>query len=381
VVILSLNNLADPILIIWHTDGGGNKISIIRENEDYVVVNNRVLLDYVPDKFYGITFSTPASMVEIPLRSEITVSTEYKVDYTNGLIYLHSDLEATTVTVTYYSRGIINYPASRIYTEATGLTVTETLTEKIDYLLTVGEDYSSAEAARVSAENTRIANEATREANETTREGNEYIRGVNETDRQTEWLEFTHSGDYNALEQYARFNVVKYNTSTYMCVLTPPSVGISPLNTAYWKEACVSGNGITPRGIYNGGTAYSQYDIVTYQNSLYMAKSSTTGNVPTNDTYWDLYLTLSTIDTLYLNTIADTTVETTYSGSELTTIVWKDATTTDTIRTDTFTYDSDVSTETITELRTLAGTGETLEIVSVFDLDGNFISGDSTSNV
>jgi hypothetical protein len=374
-----MSNFSDPLIITWHVDGSGNKISLPITNINHTVINGRFLLDYIPDEFYKVTINTPSDMVEIDIGRLLTSNAQYKVDYTNGLVYVHSDLEGDTINASYYSRGIISYPASRVYTESTGENITETLQEKIDSLLTIGTEYDNAETDRVNAENTRVSNENTRISNENTRVSNENTRISNEANRIVQWNELEHEGEFNIATTYEKYNIVNYNGSSYMAV--QQAVGAVPTNTAYWKLIAANGNNFTPRGIYNGGTAYSQYDIVTYQNSLYMAKSSTTGNVPTNDTYWDLYLTLSTIDTLYLNTIADTTVETTYSGSELTTIVWKDATTTDTIRTDTFTYDSDVSTETITELRTLAGTGETLEIVSVFDLDGNFISGDSTSNV
>ena len=37
---------------------------------------------------------------------------------------------------------------------------------------------------------------------------------------------------------------------------------------------------------YNGGTGYSAGDIVTYQSRYYAARQSTTGNLPTNTTYW-----------------------------------------------------------------------------------------------
>ena len=41
-----------------------------------------------------------------------------------------------------------------------------------------------------------------------------------------------------------------------------------------------------PKGLYNAATAYEVLDIVSYENNLYMAKQSTTGNLPTNTTYW-----------------------------------------------------------------------------------------------
>lgn len=44
-----------------------------------------------------------------------------------------------------------------------------------------------------------------------------------------------------------------------------------------------------PKGTYAAGTTYERLDIVTYEGSSYIAKTSTTGNLPTNTTYWQLY--------------------------------------------------------------------------------------------
>lgn len=40
------------------------------------------------------------------------------------------------------------------------------------------------------------------------------------------------------------------------------------------------------KGVYDNGTTYAQYDYVYYEGSYYAATQSTTGNLPTNDTYW-----------------------------------------------------------------------------------------------
>ncbi len=42
----------------------------------------------------------------------------------------------------------------------------------------------------------------------------------------------------------------------------------------------------THKGDYAGGTAYVANDVVYYNGSAYIAKQSTTGNLPTNGTYW-----------------------------------------------------------------------------------------------
>ena len=47
----------------------------------------------------------------------------------------------------------------------------------------------------------------------------------------------------------------------------------------------------THRGDYDGSTAYSKNDVVYYSTNgnAYIAKQATTGNVPTNGTYWSQF--------------------------------------------------------------------------------------------
>ena len=42
------------------------------------------------------------------------------------------------------------------------------------------------------------------------------------------------------------------------------------------------------KGTYAGGTAYVVDDVVSYSGSSYICKLASTGNLPTNGTYWDV---------------------------------------------------------------------------------------------
>lgn len=46
--------------------------------------------------------------------------------------------------------------------------------------------------------------------------------------------------------------------------------------------------GINPRGAYDNLTTYSTGDLVTYLGSSYVAIQETTGNLPTDQTYWQI---------------------------------------------------------------------------------------------
>lgn len=45
---------------------------------------------------------------------------------------------------------------------------------------------------------------------------------------------------------------------------------------------------LTPKGEFNELTEYQVLDIISYQGSSYVCLQTTKGNLPTNDTYWQL---------------------------------------------------------------------------------------------
>lgn len=53
--------------------------------------------------------------------------------------------------------------------------------------------------------------------------------------------------------------------------------------------------GFVQKGTYSGSTAYKVNDVVVYNNGVYACISPTTGNLPTNTSYWKLWLDTSTL--------------------------------------------------------------------------------------
>lgn len=51
---------------------------------------------------------------------------------------------------------------------------------------------------------------------------------------------------------------------------------------------------VRPTGAYNAATTYGIGDVVSYNNSSYIAIQATTGNLPTNTTYWQLLASSAT---------------------------------------------------------------------------------------
>jgi hypothetical protein len=65
------------------------------------------------------------------------------------------------------------------------------------------------------------------------------------------------------------------------------TTGNLPSDTTYW-DAFISG--ITAEGVYNAATAYVAGDIVAYGGNLYRATGDTTGNLPSDASYWVEFL-------------------------------------------------------------------------------------------
>ena len=62
---------------------------------------------------------------------------------------------------------------------------------------------------------------------------------------------------------------------------------------------------LTGTSAYAASTTYATNDLVTYNNNLYKAKQSTTGNLPTNTAFWDLVGNYSSISQVVVANAAD----------------------------------------------------------------------------
>jgi hypothetical protein len=93
---------------------------------------------------------------------------------------------------------------------------------------------------------------------------------------------FVFRGIYNGGTSYNANDVTSYQGGLYVCIL--PSTGNVPTNGTYWTV--MLGYTWTFRGAYAGGTAYVPNDVVTSAGSCYLCTAATTGNAPPNGTYW-----------------------------------------------------------------------------------------------
>jgi hypothetical protein len=98
-------------------------------------------------------------------------------------------------------------------------------------------------------------------------------------------LRFYWADSYNSSTEYELNDVVKYGGNAYVYTNALATTGNLPTNTTYWKTMV---EGINFLGVYSTGTAYKPGDSVTHGANLYLCENPSTGNTPPNATYWSL---------------------------------------------------------------------------------------------
>jgi len=98
-------------------------------------------------------------------------------------------------------------------------------------------------------------------------------------------LRFHWADSYNGSTEYELNDVVKYGGNAYVYTNAVATTGNLPTNTTYWKTMV---EGINFLGVYSSGTAYKPGDSVTHGANLYLCENPSTGNTPPNATYWSL---------------------------------------------------------------------------------------------
>lgn len=112
---------SEVINIIWHLDEDGNKISMPINNEPHTVINSKITLIEIPDEFYGVTIKDGEKIlteIESTNTEKQLDENEFRVHYGLGVIFLNTIKNDRELTINYYSRGLVMYPASRIFTDS-----------------------------------------------------------------------------------------------------------------------------------------------------------------------------------------------------------------------------------------------------------------------
>ncbi|MEI6296294.1 MAG: hypothetical protein WCO84_01435 [bacterium] len=110
---------------------------------------------------------------------------------------------------------------------------------------------------------------------------------------------FRKIGVYSGSVQYYVNNFVSYNNEIYLCKVQP-SIGTLPTNITYWEYLGLRGvqgtNAINCRLMYdwNLTTNYLIRDIVSFENTMYVAKTNNVNKNPkVNTSDWEVFFTIT----------------------------------------------------------------------------------------
>lgn len=102
-------------------------------NQELKIRQNRIILREVPDYPTKVSITTSSNtLTEVDINATSITPNEYKVDYTQGVVYFHELLEADTVKASYLGTGYVNIPAERVLLDRGILSDEETLQQFID---------------------------------------------------------------------------------------------------------------------------------------------------------------------------------------------------------------------------------------------------------
>jgi hypothetical protein len=193
----------------------------------------------IPDRFNRVTIPNMVEVEEVPPAG--LASNQFLVDYTMGLIFVHSSLIGTSLTISYKGTGAHYFPASRIWTKSgDGINVDETL----ETLMEVSNNFS-------------------------------------------------HKGLYDSTVAYVTRNIIEYRAATYMCIADAP-VGTLPTNQTYFRKI----TGFAYKGAYSTTTTYNSGDFVVdgVNENLYMSLvDANLNSLLTDTTKWERLVSVSSI--------------------------------------------------------------------------------------
>jgi hypothetical protein len=309
---------SDAIITRYRTGDADNPY--IDKVDTLQIENSTVVLTEIPVRLNRVQVSGQSvTWAEVDIDTPTLGTDEYKVDYANKIVYFNSSRNGLQLTFTYKGRGLAYIPSTMVYTQTDNGNVTETLNDiitagqsaianldSISQAITnantattsansaatsatnaattanttntniqnaessrvtaesnrvsaetsrvsaessrvtaessrVSAESSrvSAESSRVTAENNRVSAESARASAETTRASNETTRQSQETARQDGYNAFKLLEPYNNTHSYIPMNKVAYNGSSYQCILA--STGNLPTNTTYWVQIAAKG--------------------------------------------------------------------------------------------------------------------------------------------
>lgn len=106
----------DPILM--RKRKGTSIDPYVKIKESFTVDAHYVLLSEIPNRYNKVKVTIPNSdkeLHEVKKEHGLLRENEYRVDYTNGIVYIHESLKGLTLDFEYTGEGVYLFPDSRVY--------------------------------------------------------------------------------------------------------------------------------------------------------------------------------------------------------------------------------------------------------------------------
>ncbi len=315
---MAFDNLT-PVIGTGRSGDSNDPYNIIT-NDVQKVVNGMVRLKEVPYFNNHVVITAVAS----PYNNEVYYETfdyssnigryNYRVDYTNGIVFFSEESNGRTMTFSYTGKGYDSLSMWRIHTKEQNGDVIETLGDIIEAGETAIESLTqlnivinNAETATSNANtaatnaNTKatladqkatLANTATIAANNATTEAINATTNANDSaeladiataEANNTITSLSYIGVYENITLYKKRNFVIYENALYRCI--QDSTGHLPTDSAYWINVTKT---LTWRDEYNNTTSYSVFDAIEFDGSSYICLKDSIGHSPLDITYWKL---------------------------------------------------------------------------------------------
>lgn len=104
----------DSVRIIWRNNTQDDPY--VDKTESLKIINNRIVLSEIPTEFHRVIINGYTEIDQRkPSAKKIPDEKDFIVNYSSGTIDFHASQEGKTVVAVYKGRGMIQYPASRIW--------------------------------------------------------------------------------------------------------------------------------------------------------------------------------------------------------------------------------------------------------------------------
>jgi len=100
----------DPIIIKKRAGSGLDPY--IYYDEQYLIINNKVVLKEIPDQFQGVVVTN-----YFYTKSSTPASNEFTCDFTNGILNFNQTENNKTAQIQFWGTGVVFWPISRLYVE------------------------------------------------------------------------------------------------------------------------------------------------------------------------------------------------------------------------------------------------------------------------